>query len=203
MTPGSAIYLARHGHVGPDHARRYLGKTDWPLSPEGLAQAECLRQGLAGVCFHRILTSDLIRARQTAERIALGRDVAVELVPELGEIDMGEWETLTHQQVRERFPAASAQRDHDLFRHRPPGGESLADLNRRVIPVFDRIATEAVGNILIVAHAGVNRLILCHALGMPPQHLFRIGQEYGALNCIERRGRDYRVTRLNWTFSPA
>lgn len=199
MTPISTIYLVRHGHAGPDHTRRYLGRTDWPLSREGLKQADCLRAGLADITLDRILTSDLTRARQTAELIACDRGQTVECLPELSEIAMGEWEALTPRQVRERFPAECLARDADLFNHRPPGGESFADLNNRVIPLFIRLAA-ATGNTLIVAHAGVNRLILCHTLGMSPHFLFRIGQEHAALNCIERRGENYRVSRLNCLF---
>ncbi len=71
------------------------------------------------------------------------------------------------------------------------------DLQRRVVPVFEQAADQAGGNLLIVAHAGVNRMILCHLLGMPPQNLFRIAQDYGAMNLVGRQSNGYRIQAIN------
>jgi probable phosphoglycerate mutase len=85
----------------------------------------------------------------------------------------------------------------DFGGYRPPEGESFRDLQKRVLPVFKEIVSAARGNVLIVAHAGVNRVVLCHVLGMPINHLFRIAQDYGCLNVIETRGNLFSVTSLN------
>ena len=68
---------------------------------------------------------------------------------------------------------------------------------RRVVPVFEQIADTASGPVLIVGHAGVNRVILCRVLGMPIRKLFSIRQNYGALNIIEKGKADFKVAIMN------
>jgi probable phosphoglycerate mutase len=85
----------------------------------------------------------------------------------------------------------------EVARFRPPAGESFLDLQQRVVPVFEKEVDHAGGNILMVAHAGVNRMILCHLLGMPPEHLFRLVQDWGSMNLIDRQAGKYRIHCLN------
>jgi probable phosphoglycerate mutase len=179
------IYLLRHGEIGSTGDRRFIGWTDVPLNENGLRQAESWRMEFAGTPFDRILCSDLDRTRTTARIIARDREIGVQEVPDLREIHLGELEALPFSEVQERLPKTWRERGRDLFAFRPAGGESFADLQQRVLPAFENIAGEAVGNILIVAHGGVNRIILCHLLGMPPENLFRIGQDYACLNRID------------------
>jgi probable phosphoglycerate mutase len=89
-------------------------------------------------------------------------------------------------------------RGENLESYRPPGGESFSDLASRVVPVFGSIVKNAEGgNLLIVAHAGVNRVILCHGLGMPLANLFRICQDYGCMNILELSGGSLRLKAMN------
>jgi probable phosphoglycerate mutase len=81
--------------------------------------------------------------------------------------------------------------------YRPPGGESFADLSDRVLPAFERVVRESEGDLLIVGHAGVNRVILSRLLGMPLAHLFRLGQGYGCLNILESDADAWIVRGLN------
>jgi probable phosphoglycerate mutase len=90
--------------------------------------------------------------------------------------------------IRRRFPEAYQQRGRELDTYRPPDGESFSDLGQRVIPFFEQIAEQNNNNILIVAHAGVNRVILCHILGMPLTNLFRLEIPYGAITRIDNVG---------------
>jgi probable phosphoglycerate mutase len=82
---------------------------------------------------------------------------------------------------------------------RPPGGESFADCRVRVMEALRRILNCCQGNILVVGHAGVNRLILCDILGIPVANLHNIGQDYGCLNIIDYSGKHVRVNLLNYT----
>jgi probable phosphoglycerate mutase len=135
---------------------------------------------------------------ETARILCTDRSIIAEPMAGLREINLGDWEGMTFRQVRENWPGAFRQRGMDIARFRPPGdGESFLDLQQRVIPVFEKAADQAGGNLLVVAHAGVNRMILCHLLGMPPQNLFRIVQDYGAMNLIGRRAGGYRIQTLN------
>ena len=71
------------------------------------------------------------------------------------------------------------------------------DLQQRVVPVFEQTVDRAGQHLLIVAHAGVNRVLLCHLLGMPPENLLRIAQGCGAMNLIDRLTNGYRVHAMN------
>jgi alpha-ribazole phosphatase len=193
------IYLLRHGEIDSEREKRFIGWTDLPLNENGVRQARQWRTKLSGTVFEKIYCSDLCRTRQTAEIICEKRGVDIRDTPALREIHLGEFETLLMAEIKDRFPDKWRERGENLFSYRPVGGESFSDLCDRVLPEFEAIAGDATGNTLIVAHAGVNRMILCRVLGMPPEHLFRIGQDYACLNRIDCGITPYRVTAMNIT----
>jgi alpha-ribazole phosphatase len=179
------IYLMRHGDTRRDTVRRYTGWDDIPLIDHGRRQAAWWRERLADIPFSRIISSDLCRAVETAYIISEGRGLPVEQCVFLREINLGVWDGLAMDYVRQVFPDEFARRGVDCVAYRPEGGESFADLQQRVVKAFNGIVeSEPNGTLLIVAHAGVNRALLCHLLGVPLENLFRIGQEYACLNRI-------------------
>ena len=195
---GRALFLLRHGSIQrTDRAGRFIGQTNLPLNDRGRRQARYWRSLLAAEPLSGIYCSDLDRCTETARILSPGAIPAVEAMPELREIHLGHWEGLSFARVRQRWPDAFRQRGEDLAGFRPPGGESFRDLRQRVIPAFENVVRQTAGNLLIVAHAGVNRVILCHLLGMPIDHLFRIAQSPGAMNMIDRHADGYRVHLLN------
>ena len=191
------IYLLRHGAVEGHEERRFVGQFDLPLDEKGLRQARWWQGELANILFARIFCSDLTRSRDTSRIIAGTRQIPVEIMSQLREIHLGEWEGLPVAEVRRRFPKEYERRGQDLSGYRPPGGESFSDLRKRIVPVFERIVSGMEGNILIVGHAGVNRIILCHLLEMPLKNLFRLGQDYGSLNIIECNENFFRLRSIN------
>ena len=194
----TTIFLLRHSRVQTDSPKRYIGTTDLPLSAAGREQARQLADWFSNIDIQAIHSSHLERAMETARTIAACQQLPVVSEPSLGEVCLGEWEGLTFNAVKEMHPVAYRQRGADLAGHRPPGGESFHDLQRRVIPVFQHLVSTGRGNVLVVAHAGVNRVILSHVLGMPLSNLFRIGQSYGGVNIIEvRTTSNLRVQALN------
>jgi probable phosphoglycerate mutase len=192
------IYLLRHGEIDSGGEKRFIGWTDLPLNENGIRQAEEWRERFADTVFERIYCSDLNRTRRTAEIIGEKRGRRIRNIPALREINLGEFETLPLLEVKNQFPDKWRERGENLFSYRPAGGESFSDLCDRVFPAFEAIAKNATGNVLIVAHAGVNRMILCRILGMPPEHLFRIGQAYACLNRIDCRKMPYQIVTLNF-----
>jgi broad specificity phosphatase PhoE len=133
-----------------------------------------------------IYASDLTRARTGAEIISRGRNLAPQTIPEFREIHFGAWEGLSFAEIAERYPADLQARFRDLTSFRIPGGESLLDVSSRVLPrLNDLIAGHPQETLIIVAHAGVNRVILSEALGLSLDHLFRLDQNYGCLNVID------------------
>jgi alpha-ribazole phosphatase len=185
LTP-TRLYLVRHGQVADGHTHRYHGNNDIGLSPQGVRQFEQLAAELQAVALAGIYASDLTRAWTGAEIISRGRNVAPQAVPEFREIHFGVWEGLSFTEISERYPDDLQARFRDLNTFRIPGGESLMDVRTRALPrLGDLITQHAEQAFIIVAHAGVNRVILSEALGLPLAHLFRLDQNYGCLNIID------------------
>ena len=185
LTP-TRLYLVRHGQVADGHTDRYHGNNDIGLSPQGVRQLEDLAAQLASVVLAGIYASDLTRALTGAQIISRGREVSPQVIPEFREIHFGVWEGLSFTEIAERYPAELQARFRDLPNFRIPGGESLMDVGARALPrLNDLIQTHHRQAFLIVAHAGVNRVILSEAMGLPLEHLFRLDQSYGGLNIID------------------
>lgn len=180
------IYLARHGDIGLGRDKRYIGIQDLPLSGEGRKQALALAALFTQVALDRVYCSSLTRSQETAAVIAEGHALPLTILPDLHEIHMGEWEGKLFKEIRERFPSAYQQRGEDLVNYRPPGGERFLDCYHRVIPVFEEIGGSEGQASLIVGHAGINRVILCHAIGLSLQDVFAFEQGYGCLYLLKK-----------------
>lgn len=194
------ILLARHGETAWNAEGRYQGQSDIPLSPVGEAQARALGERLRHVPITRAVASPLSRARQTAE-LALG-DRAGLLTTDAGlmEIAHGDWEGLLACEIGARDPdRLQAWRDtpHQVLM---PQGESLQHVFDRAWPALLR-AADGLGpddTLLLVAHDAVNRVLLCHVLGIPLGRLWSFRQAPTTLNLLE--GPDtaqLEVVRLN------
>lgn len=191
------VFLVRHGDSRQDLLKRYVGHTDNPLNETGIAQAEALHRHLAAIPFSRFYCSDLRRSVETARRIAGERAGDVVPVAALREIFMGSWDGRSMQEVRSAFPDEYRRRGEYPARHAAPGGESFVDLGKRVVPAFEEIVSVGHGPLLIVGHAGVNRVILSHLIGMPRENLFRLAQDYGCVNILVREKDFFKVQALN------
>jgi probable phosphoglycerate mutase len=192
-----AIYLLRHGETDLTGERRFVGQVDPPLNETGLEQARFWLRELVNEEFERIFCSDLIRSHRTAEIIAGDGPEKITVVPQLREIDLGAWDGLLMAAVQERFAREWKRRGEDLAGYRPPGGESFADLQGRVVPLFDELVANTSGNVLVAGHAGVHRVILCHILGLPLNNLFRLAQDYGHLSIVDYSREPRRIIALN------
>lgn len=185
LTP-TRLYLVRHGQVADGHTDRYHGNNDIGLSDNGVRQFEDLAAQLAGVNLAGVYASDLTRALTGAQIINREREAPLQIIPEFREIHFGAWEGLSFTEIAARYPAELEARFRDLTSFRIPGGESLLDVSARVLPrLSDLINRHLEEAFIIVAHAGVNRVILSEALGLPLDHLFRLDQNYGCLNIID------------------
>jgi probable phosphoglycerate mutase len=193
------VFLVRHGAVATGNRRSYVGQVERPLSEEGIRQVLRLRVMLDHVPFARACSSDLSRSLRTAETIAEGRGIGVQVCRGLREISLGEWDGCSFAEVARRFPAEFKARGEDLEHWRPPGGESFGDLRDRILPHYHNLVESSPGDLLIVGHAGVNRVILCELLGIPLANLFRVGQDYGCLNVISCGRSGCRIQLLNYT----
>jgi len=170
---------------------------DLPMNREGFRQAEQLMEALLDVPLSAVFCSDLARCVATAEVIAKPHRLPCVTRRDLREISLGRWEGQSFDEVRRRHPEEFLARGRDIVHYRPPQGESVLDCNFRVIPAFYEIIGATWGNVLIVGHAGVNRIILSQALGRSLEDLFAINQTYGCLNVVCQRHPGLEVKLLN------
>jgi probable phosphoglycerate mutase len=163
--PETTILLVRHGETDWNAARRIQGQTNSPLNERGRAQANALADELAGEPITAVYSSDLDRARETAEILAgrLGLPVVVD--PALRERNFGSWEGKTVDELEARWPGAWAR-----WRDGNEGEGDVEDhlaLARRVRDAVHRLAAAHPGErILVVAHGGAMRVILMDAEGL-------------------------------------
>lgn len=196
------ILLVRHGETPWNREGRYQGRTDVALSPDGESQVRALGVRLAHVTIARAVSSPLARAKRTAEAILTGREVTLELDNGLIEISHGEWEGKLSADVE----AAHAEMI-GTWRNRPdrdvpagPGAETLGQVEARAWPVIER-ATRGLGandTLLVTAHDAVNRVILCHVLGLPLTRIWAFRQSPATLNVLSGPSlSELAVMRLN------
>ncbi|NZA27617.1 histidine phosphatase family protein [Luteimonas sp. SJ-92] len=196
------ILLVRHGETPWNAEGRYQGREDIPLSPVGEAQAEALGLRLRDLAIDRAVASPLSRAQRTAQ-LVLGPARADRLRTDSGllEIAHGSWEGLLASEIRDRDPERlQAWRDAPDSVLMPDGGESLQHVFDRAWPALQR-ACEGLGadaTVLVVAHDAVNRVILCHVLGIPFSRLWSFRQAPTSMNLLEGGSADtLEVVRLN------
>jgi broad specificity phosphatase PhoE len=133
-----------------------------------------------------VYCSGLARAVQSAEIIANPHRLSPVIVPDLRERSFGLWEGMTFAEIKEGYPEAFASWASDPLAYSPPGGETTVEVRDRVMGAVDRILRAHPGQeIAVVAHGGVNRVILCNVLGIPLGNIFRIEQDHAALNIVE------------------
>ncbi|HAM49595.1 MAG TPA: histidine phosphatase family protein [Nitrospiraceae bacterium] len=143
-----------------------------------------------------VYCSDLSRAMKSAEIIAEPHGIKAVVVKDLRERNFGIWEGLTFTEIRERYPEEFRSWADNPLKFSPIGGESTIEVRDRIIPAMEEIINGHCGEqIAIVAHGGVNRIMLCHILGIPLENIFRIEQDNGAVNIIEFWDR-YPVMKL-------
>jgi alpha-ribazole phosphatase len=133
-----------------------------------------------------IYCSDLQRAVRSAEIIAEPHGVTPIQVAALRERNFGIWEGMSFTEIKEKYPSEFEAWAGNPLKYNPVGGENTIEVNDRVVVALEEITGRHSGeNISIVAHGGVNRIILCHIMGIPLENIFRIEQDYGAVNIIE------------------
>jgi broad specificity phosphatase PhoE len=154
---GPRCVLIRHGETEWSRNGRHTGRTDLPLLPEGEAQAEALAPKLSAYEFATVLTSPLLRARETCELAGLGEGAIID--PDLSEWDYGAYDGLTTAEIRIDRPG------WDLFDDGAPGGESADDVRIRVDRVIDRVQATS-GDVACVAHAHVLRVMAARWIGL-------------------------------------
>lgn len=164
----TTLYLIRHGQTDWNLEGRYQGQADVPLNATGRAQAEALATQLQGRTFMALYTSDLQRARETADILARVVALPVQGEPRLREINQGEWEGQLVTAIKTRYTELWAQRTTDPANLRPPGGETVAEVAARMYAALDDIAyAHPNESVLIVSHGLALATVLCRVQNFP------------------------------------
>ena len=180
------LYLIRHGQVVNHHEFRYNGHFDVDITDIGVLQMENVAAFLSKEPVTAVYSSDLQRATKGAEIIGKTLELKPLKIIAFRELHLGRWEGLTREEGAAKFPEEADFRFRDLANTRVKDGENLHDLKARVIPALHEILNNNRGeHIALIAHGGVNRVILCDALGLAMENFFRIEQDYGCLNVID------------------
>jgi len=198
------LYLLRHGATDYNLRRPPVlqGRTvDLGLSDEGKRQSQRLARFLEHARLASIYSSDLKRARETAEIVARPHRLDIAIRPELAEVDVGNWESRSWIGIEQAEPEAYRLFHDDAGTHGYAGGENLAQVLQRVQGVFDEILANNIGrSVAVVGHNVVNRTWLSHVLGMPLAKARRMSQDNCCVNVIRYRAGEPVVWTLNSTF---
>jgi probable phosphoglycerate mutase len=196
------IILTRHGHVDGIAPERFRGRADLRLTAQGLAQAQATSGRIQSSCaVAAVYTSPMSRCVRTGQIIA--EPLGLEALPmeALNDIEYGEWQGLTPDEARARWPD-----EVELWYRRPHlarivGGETLQDVLARAARglrvLVDRHPQDT---LVLVGHDSVNRVILLHALDLALSHYWRLGQAPCAINQIDAASDGFSVLSINETW---
>lgn len=204
----TTLYLVRHGETEGSEVKRYKGSIDVPLSEKGIEQMEQVAKYLnrsyktySGL--KAVYCSPLIRALKSAEIVAEPHGLKPIVIPDLRERSFGIWEGMSFNEIKDKYPEEFEAWAGNPLKYSPVGGESTLEVRDRVIIGLNKILndhnSQGARNIAIVAHGGVNRIILCHIMGIPLENIFRIEQDNAAVNIIEFWEKYPVVKALNLT----
>ncbi len=186
------LFLVRHGQTEANLRGVFCGLTDVALTPQGVEQAGEVAGWLANVDFAHSVSSQLIRARHTADIVLAGHPLKANTDAQLNEMNFGEWEMRHHQDLQREDPDAWAAWVADWQQASPTGGESFSQFSTRIEGVVQPLLSAATtsehrqdNNQLLVAHQGVLSLMLARLLLMPASAMWHFHFEQGAYSVLE------------------
>jgi alpha-ribazole phosphatase/probable phosphoglycerate mutase len=190
----TTVYLIRHGETVDADSRRYKGHIDVPLSGNGIKQLERLSEYLTQITNYRsqitdikaVYSSGLDRALKSAEIIAKPFGLNPIVIDDLKERSFGVWEGMTFDEIKDKWPDAFNAWAENPLKFSPMEGENTLEVKERAMKAFNSIINKHKDEeIAIVSHGGITRVILCEMLGVSLDKIFRIEQNFAALNIIE------------------
>ena len=196
----SRLLLVRHGNTELNSAQIFVGHTDVELSAVGYSQVERLRDRLSAEKIDVIYSSDLKRALVTAETIASRHQLAVIACPELREINYGNLDGLTFAEIRRLYPEVAELCADWSLQLKFPDGESVDELKQRVSRFLDRLKQHTPQQtVLIVAHGGPLRLMVCSLLEIDLWHWRQIHLDLASLSIVDTYPEVAVISLLNDT----
>ncbi|MBI2171766.1 MAG: histidine phosphatase family protein [Chloroflexi bacterium] len=195
------LYLVRHGETLLNRDHLVQGQGDQSLTELGVRQAKAAAQALTqeGLC--ALYTSPLRRALETSTLIAAEVGLRAQVAPGLEELDTGEMDGLTPQEMRSRYPEFMAQWSKDAGIAHLPGGESLTQVQERAWEAIEAIAKQhPEGVVAAVSHNFTICTLVCKALDLPIAGFRRFRVDLGSISALEVTPERPRLVLLNSTF---
>lgn len=197
----TTLLLVRHGHVDGISPERFRGRRDVELSLQGQQQALAASRRIAAEWRPRaIYVGPLRRCAQTAAAIAAATGIAAKSCDDLIDLNYGDWQWLTRDEVRARWSGLLETWEQTPHLVRFPNGESLQDLAARVSNVVRMILERHTDEtVVVVGHDSGNRALLLQVLDQSLSAYWRLSQDPCAMNVIELTSLKARVVALNDT----
>jgi broad specificity phosphatase PhoE len=193
----TTIYLVRHGQTAWNKEEIFRGRTDIPLNETGRKEALLAGQYLRGVKVDSVYSSPLSRAFETAETIARYQGKEVQTLDGLIDIDFGQWQGVSREEVKKRYGELYRQWKENPHLVRFPEGESLEEVRERALEaIHETVRHHATEILVMVSHRVVNKIVICGLLGLDNSHFWEIGQDTCCINILEF-GKGFTLLRLN------
>ena len=196
------ISLVRHGETDANREGRMMSSTGGPaLNAIGRAQADDLAAALRTELPFRLYTSPARRARETAGSISKTLDAPFTVVDDLAETDVGDLEGLTDDEIPQKYPAYFGKWESDPATARPPGGETITELQDRAWRAVRRLSdAHADETVVAVSHCFTILTVVAKVLGTPLRHFRRVRLDLGAMVRIELSPGKSEVVSTNETW---
>jgi alpha-ribazole phosphatase len=180
------FYLVRHGQTDWNKEGRYQGQADTPLNAAGEEQARQLAGKFDGIQIDAVYSSDLQRARRTAEAIGQALQLPVQLDVRLREINHGVWEGMLFTDIMRQYAAEIKEREMNPLEARAPGGESVLEVAERVLTAAESIAImHPDETVILVSHGLALAVLACAGHGYPLTEVFKHVPENAQPDLIE------------------
>lgn len=194
------LYLLRHGETEWNKNSIIQGQTDTELNESGLKAARKAVDLFKEIELDYIYSSDLKRARKTAQFIAQDKNLAIRESSKIREIAFGDWEGLKYNQIKDNFPRRAAAWEEDPLHNSPNSGENLLDFKKRVDNFFQKILSKHQGGkILVVSHGGVIKTYLTSVLAIEVNKYWQFQIDNCSLTELKFYAQDPILSKLNFT----
>jgi phosphoserine phosphatase len=197
----TTILLTRHGETEYNREVRFRGQVDVPLNEKGERQAAALAERLTEFPVRAVYTGPLQRAWRTGEICAQRLGLTPQVLPGLQDISYGDWQGRTLDEIRALYPEMFQRYITAPVGLRFPGGDTLEELVVRALGAMrEVVARHPDDTLVLVAHQGVNKALLCGLLGLGLEHFWDIRQDECCLNVITcQSAQRYEIVSLNDT----
>ncbi|MCF7930947.1 MAG: histidine phosphatase family protein [Acholeplasmataceae bacterium] len=194
-------YLVRHGQTSWNETHRFQGWLDIGLDTIGMLQAKMLADYFKQEDIKHIYSSDLTRALKTAQLIQQKTDCPLTISKNLRELNVGNWEGMTLDEITSEFKSDDPIDETTLFGKGRSGGESLEEFQTRIVECFHKIIEKHQNqDMIIVTHGGVVRVLLCHILGCDISQKNTLKIDNGSISILEiNESREISIKEQNVT----